>query len=95
MSTNYTLINNTEKKQFEFHIEGQIAKIEYLIKEEKNRIYLIHTEVPASLGGQGIASALTLKVMQAMENSPYQLVVRCPYIIKWLERHPEWSRLIQ
>jgi len=95
MSTNYTLIDNKENKQFEFHIEGQIAKIEYIIKEEKNKIYLIHTEVPEALSGRGIASALTLKVMETLENSPYQLVVQCPYIIKWLERHPEWNKLIQ
>jgi predicted GNAT family acetyltransferase len=50
---NYSLINNKANHQFEFHIDGFIAKIEYIRTE--NKIYPTHTEVPGELEGQGIA----------------------------------------
>ena len=38
------LINNEAAKQYEFHIDGFVAKIEY--KKSGDKIYLIHTEIP-------------------------------------------------
>lgn len=58
---NYSLINNEEKKQYEFHIDGAIARIEYI--KALGKIFLTHTEVPAKFEGKGIGSALVKQVL--------------------------------
>ena len=62
MTENYELIDNEEKHQYEFHVEGYVPRIEY-IKSLNGEIYLTHTEVPAALGGHGIGSQLAEKVL--------------------------------
>ena len=44
MTENYELIDNEEKHQYEFHVEGYVPRIEY-IKSLNGEIYLTHTEV--------------------------------------------------
>ena len=48
MAEDYKLIDNEEKHRYEFQIDGKIAEIDY-IKSNNGEIYLVHTEVPASL----------------------------------------------
>ena len=54
MAEDYKLIDNEEKHRYEFQIDGKIAEIDY-IKSNNGEIYLVHTEVPASLGGKGVS----------------------------------------
>ena len=51
MAEDYKLIDNEEKHRYEFQIDDKIAEIDY-IKSNNGEIYLVHTEVPASLGGK-------------------------------------------
>ncbi|MCG2462030.1 N-acetyltransferase [Flavobacteriaceae bacterium F89] len=92
MEDQYKLIDNAEAGQYEFHIDGQIAKIAYRKKDDK--IYLIHTEVPKALGGRGIASSLAKKVLKDIEKNKLVLVPRCPFVLSYIKRHPEWKKLV-
>lgn len=49
--------NNEQKMQFEYSEGSEIAKLEY--RFYKKNIALMHTVVPDSMQGNGIASALT------------------------------------
>ncbi len=86
------LIKNEVNNQYEFHIEKFIAKIEYIRKG--NRIYLTHTEVPKELEGQGIASDLVKKVLTDIQQKELKVVPLCPFVDKYIKRHPEWEFLI-
>ena len=88
----YELINNKAGSQFEFHIDGVVAKIEYEIKGDK--IYLIHTEVPKALAGRGVASSLAEKVLKDIQQKGLRLIPFCPFMKKYLQRHTEWDFLI-
>ncbi len=87
----YNLVVNEKDQQYEFHVAGSVAKIEFNRKE--NKIYLIHTEVPQELGGKGIASALVKAVLEDIEKKNLTLIPKCPFVAGYLERHPEWKRL--
>lgn len=52
----YTVINNQKQMQFEIHTGGETATLEYRFYNEE--IALMHTFVPDSLNGHGIASTL-------------------------------------
>ena len=91
MKTDYKLIENREAKRFELHVEGNIAFIDYTIKQDK--IYLTHAEVPKKLGGRGIGSVLVKRTLEALEDSNLKVVPDCSFVVSYIDRHPEWEPL--
>jgi predicted GNAT family acetyltransferase len=89
---NYELTDNAEAKQYEFHIDNLLPKIEYIKAQDK--IYLTHTEVPTALEGKGIGSSLVRQVLEDIEAKELTLVPLCPFVALYLKRHPEWRRLV-
>lgn len=72
MAEDYKLIDNEEKHRYEFQIDDKIAKIDY-IKSNNGEIYLVHTEVPASLGGRGVGSQLAEKTLAGYRTTRFTL----------------------
>lgn len=89
----YKFIDNDKRKQYEFHIDGVIAKITYL-KSKSGDIYLTHTHVPRSHEGKGIAAQLTRLVLEDIENKGLRLVPLCGFVSTFIKRHPEWEHLV-
>ncbi len=92
MKPTYLLKNNRINKQYEFHIEGSIPKVEY--RRTKEKIYLTHTEIPKKLEGQGIASQLVKAVFEEIERQGLTLVPLCPFVAGYIQEHPEWKKLV-
>lgn len=88
----YTLINNEEANQYEFHVEEYTPKIEYQLRGRK--MYLLHTEVPSELEGRGIGAQLVKKALEDISERELTLVPLCPFVASYLKRHPEWQRLV-
>lgn len=88
----FQIINNKEKKQYEYRVENKLAKIEYIIA--KDTIYLTHTEVPVELEGKGIGSGLVLVVLEDIKLNGWTLVPLCPFVAAYLKRHQEWRELV-
>lgn len=92
MKASYELIDNPDKPQYEFHLEGEIPRLEYIKAQDK--IYLTHTEVPSALAGRGIGSALIGAVLEDIDRQGLTLVPLCPFVAMYLKRNPEWKRLV-
>lgn len=88
----YTLIDNKDKKQFEFHIGEIVPRIEYIKVE--NKIYLTHTEVPKELEGKGVGSKLVKQTLQWVTKMDLTLIPLCPFVAMYIKRHPEWKKLV-
>ena len=88
----YTLIDNEEKKRYEFQLEEYTPIIEYIKAQDK--IYLTHTEVPTALEGKGIGSALVKQALEDIEKKGLTLVPLCPFVALYIKRHPEWKKLV-
>ena len=86
------LVDNTEAKQYEFHVDGIIAKIEYI--RAKNNIYLTHTEVPKQLEGKGVGSKLVEEVLKDIEKKDLMLIPLCPFVALFLKNNPSWKKLV-
>ena len=93
MAEDYKLIDNEEKHRYEFQIDGKIAEIDY-IKSNNGEIYLVHTEVPASLGGKGVGSQLAEKALAAIERQGRRRGPLCPFVDGYSPNHPEWKRIV-
>lgn len=87
------LINNQPIHNFELVVDGYRAFIDY--KQKGNKMYLIHTEVPAELKGKGVAEAIVQKTLVYLKENQLILVPLCSYVQTFLKRHPEWNFLLR
>ena len=90
--SDYTLVHNKEKYQYEYHIEGHIAQFVY--DDQDGVLYITHTLVPKELGGRGIAGALTKDALEDIEKRGLKVKPLCSYTVAYLEKHPEYKRLL-
>ena len=90
---NYKLIDNVALQQYEFRIGDLIPRIEY-IKTKNGEIYLTHTEVPSALEGKGVGSSLVRLALEDIERQQLRLVPLCPFVAGYVQKHPEWKRLV-
>lgn len=95
MESGYTLFDNTEELRYEFRGSDKhlIPRIDYFVTPH-GVVYLTHTEVPSELAGRGLATALVLAVFRELDREQKRIVPVCPYLIAYLQRHPEWQHLL-
>lgn len=86
------VIDDKEKNRFEAEVDGHTAIIEYTVRP--GILILDHTEVPKELSGQGVASEMVEKVLLQIELRGLKVVPECPFIKKYINRHPEWKSII-
>ncbi|MGH2564948.1 MAG: GNAT family N-acetyltransferase [Ginsengibacter sp.] len=83
----YKIFNNEKLMHFEIHEGNEIAFLEY--RFYKNDIVFMHTEVPKSMEGKGIASALAQYAFNFAKEHNKHVMVYCPFVAAYLKRHPE------
>jgi predicted GNAT family acetyltransferase len=89
----YEVIHNEANKQFEVHVGSEVAALEYR-HYKHNDIALMHTFVPETLRGKGIAGILAKYAMDYIKDQHKLAMVYCPYVASWLKRHPEYDYLV-
>ena len=87
------LVDNPEESRFETNVDGHIAFVSYLRRD--NTIFFTHTEVPKELEGRGLGSALARAVLDRARAEQWKVVARCPFIAQYVERHPEYQSLLR
>ena len=83
---------NAPSNRLELAIGSELAFIEYQLRQD--RLFLIHTEVPAALEGKGVGSAIIQKALQYAKDHNYKIVPICPFVQSYLKKHPEWNDII-
>ncbi|NJC27112.1 GNAT family N-acetyltransferase [Neolewinella antarctica] len=84
--------NNPEKYRFEMASGAQTSKLDYRLG--RDRIALVHTEVPDDLQGQGIGSTLVKAALQHAKDHKLTVLPYCPFVAAYIERHPEWNEIV-
>ncbi|PST84346.1 N-acetyltransferase [Pedobacter yulinensis] len=89
---NSKVTKNEKLQRFELAVEEDLAILEY---REKGGVYsLVHTEVPVPLRGKGIANFLIEQTLKQLEREGHQIRPLCRAVSAFVERHPEWERLL-
>jgi predicted GNAT family acetyltransferase len=83
----FPISNNEQQQQLQVILEGERAWLEYRLHE--GVMVLMHTEVPAKLGGRGIGTALAQYAFAFARGHHYPVKVYCPFVQAYLKRHPE------
>ncbi|MCD7901718.1 MAG: N-acetyltransferase [Bacteroides sp.] len=77
-----------EENMFVAELDGETASVVY--RRFDDYLDIIHTYVPTSIGGRGVAAALTKAAYQYALDNDLRCQATCSYAVKWLERHPEY-----
>ncbi len=86
------LTDNTAQHRFEMNVDGAIAFVTY--RTTPNRLVLVHTEVPETLSGRGIGSAIARAVLDHARSRGVHIVPECEFIAGYIARHPEHADLV-
>lgn len=84
--------DNPERHRYELTVDGVTAFVIY--KRERDQIVLVHTEVPDALAGKGVGSRLARGTLDAIRAEGIKLVPQCPFIAKYIGKHPEYRDLV-
>jgi predicted GNAT family acetyltransferase len=87
-----TVENNTATGQYEVHVEGKLAFLEYRIRDDI--ITFTHTEVPPELEGRGIAARMARRALEDARAGGYTIIPFCPYVARYISRHPEYADMV-
>lgn len=79
------------KGRFELERDGNVAYLEYALVGPV--LELIHTEIPKSMGGKGVASTLVQSALDWAREHKVKIDVVCPFVAGYLKKHPEYSDL--
>ena len=83
----YVVVNNEEKMQFEIQQGTDTAFLQY--RFYKKNMALMHTLVPESMKGAGVASALAAFAFKYAKEHKKPVMVYCPFVAAYVKRHPE------
>jgi uncharacterized protein len=85
--------HDPNRKRFFLEVPGGTAELVYRPIDD-HTVDLVHTEVPEAAAGQGIAGKLAKSAFEWARQGGMRLVVTCPFVRKWLERHPDEQDLV-
>ncbi len=85
--------NNVAAHRFEARFPEGVAMLKYHYDRE-GRLNLDHTEVPPALQHHGIASLLARTALDFAKARNLTVVPVCPYVIAYLQKHPELASLV-
>lgn len=80
--------DNKVAGRYEALRDGQTVGI-MIYERTRRRIELIHTVTDPEHRGEGVASVLLRTVLAEARTADLPVLVICPFIESWLQRHPE------
>lgn len=84
--------HNKDNKEFTMDVNGQTAKVDYNLKDGK--MYLVYSEVPHQLRGQGIGKQLVEKTFEKLTEEGYKAVAVCGYVKAVASNSEKWNKMI-
>lgn len=80
-------------QQFRVESNGAVAELQY--RRDHDSITFLHTEVPESWRGQGIAQQLARSGLEYARREKLHVIPLCPYVNAYIKRHPEYQPLVK
>lgn len=87
------VIHDKMNHQFTMQVYGQTAVVDYELREGK--MFLVYSEVPFNLRGQGIGKVLVEKTFEKLTEEGYEAVAICGYIKSVANNSEKWNTIIK
>lgn len=85
--------DNAVAGRYEAVRSGAVVGI-MIYERTRSRIELIHTVTDPAHRGEGVASVLVRTTLAEARASGLGVLVICPFIESWLQRHPEQADVV-
>jgi predicted GNAT family acetyltransferase len=85
--------DNAEARRYEITVDGRLAGFaEY--RRRPGQLVFTHTEVGDEFEGQGLGSRLIRGALDSARAAGVSIVPRCPFVARYVQRHPEYLDLV-
>jgi predicted GNAT family acetyltransferase len=84
--------HDPDSRRFVAMVEGSQAVLDY--QRGDGIISLVHTGVPAAIGGRGVAAALVRAALEHARAEGLKVVPACSYVATYFKRHPQDADLL-
>ena len=83
---------NTARHRYELDTQAGPALAFYRL--DNGVMTFTHTEVPATLRGRGIGSAMMRAVLDDVRAQGLKVIAACPFVADYMARHEEYADLL-
>ena len=87
-----TVRDNADRSRYEAFVDGDLAGFAAYRGDARKRVFT-HTSVDPDYEGHGVGSALARGALDDVRAHEISIVVRCPFIAGYIDRHPEYADL--
>lgn len=91
-TTDISVRDNPGRARYEIFVDGEAAGYAAYRDGTDGRTFT-HTSVDPDYEGQGVGSALARAALDDVRAKGIPVVVRCPFINAYIDRHPEYAAL--
>jgi len=91
----FNIHHDQAARRFETTIDGVHCLLDYTLADGVaiGVMTITHTDVPAEVGGRGVASALVQTAMEAARKHGWKVMPACSYADVWMKRHVSYQDL--
>jgi uncharacterized protein len=93
MDEQVEVVDAPDRDRFEVRVGGEVAGFARYVRRGR-RVVLVHTEVDDRFEGHGLGSRLAAGALDAIRAKGDRVVPLCPFIARYLERHPDQDDLV-
>lgn len=87
------VVRNDEGERYELYVNGLLASFLEFHRDD-GKLVLDHTETRPRFKGQGCAEDLIAGALQDIRTRGEEIVPKCEFVAKYLDKHPEASDLV-
>jgi NAD+ kinase len=88
-----SIVDNLGEQRYEVQLSGEVAGF-LAYRRGPGHIDLLHTEIYQGYEGRGLAGRLATGALDDARARETRVVVSCPFVIGYVERHPEYADLV-
>jgi len=87
------VVDSFEQSRYEVLLGGELAGVLHY-RRDGARVELAHTEIDQAFEGRGLAGRLAAGALEDARRRATPVLVTCPFVAGWLDRHPEYADVL-
>lgn len=87
------VVHVPDESRYELRLDGRLIGLA-AYRRRNGRIVFTHTEVDESCSGRGLGTKLVAAALDDARHQGLEVVPLCPFVARFIERHPEYSGLV-
>jgi uncharacterized protein len=88
-----SVADHPERMRYEVHVDDQLAGFSQY-QRHGGRVVFTHTEIADAFEGQGLGGKLAKGALDDVRARGLRVEARCEFIAGWIDRHPDYTDLI-